>query len=454
MPTSILGRLIRDARTTRGWSQSELADKVGKSRQWVLQVEKGDVRPDFEALLRSHRAMAQATGSEIGPAPLPSLMAWILAWVGDQSSALEPGDVRSDLDSALAAATAEEARRTRTASATFPRSLMDFPFTPISVVCGDRREDPAMNFGDVLFARTLSITDLTFLPELGLPKSTRIYSDKLFVRMPLSFLEKVFGQTHLLVIGSPAVNLLARELNDSAVFRWVVDPGLDEWFRRLLKRKPVLDNRKSAELFSRLLRSVQEGGELTQAVESLAKMEGFRATDLETVEPLAREILGDRKPADWLAGFREGGILDPADSKVHGSYVRHNNDFGLVSLALNPYDSTDRFLSVLVAGRSGPGTAHALRTLAVPQQFKDHPLGGVIEVLLDEGENWSDKLQFADTRWQTAPYKASRVVTNVLAAKSSDRSHTAFRHLPETQVDVYETIVHMLASRAEDLSTT
>src|SRR5438309_707332 len=160
MPTSILGQLIRDARTTRGWSQSELADKVGKSRQWVLQVEKGDVRPDFEALLRSHRAMAQATGGEIGPAPLPSLMAWILAWVGDQSSALEPGDVRSDLDSALAAATAEEARRTRTASATFPRSLMDFPFTPISVVCGDRREDPAMNFGDVLFARTLSITDL------------------------------------------------------------------------------------------------------------------------------------------------------------------------------------------------------------------------------------------------------------------------------------------------------
>lgn len=35
------GVLIRRARQDRGWTQADLAEKLGKSSQWVLNVEKG-----------------------------------------------------------------------------------------------------------------------------------------------------------------------------------------------------------------------------------------------------------------------------------------------------------------------------------------------------------------------------------------------------------------------------
>ena len=52
-----LGAAIRDRRRRRGWSQRELAEKVGASRQWVNEVEKGKTRTEIGLVLRTLDAL-------------------------------------------------------------------------------------------------------------------------------------------------------------------------------------------------------------------------------------------------------------------------------------------------------------------------------------------------------------------------------------------------------------
>lgn len=48
-----VGALIRDRRTRLGLKQNSLADKVGVSRQWLIEVEKGKPRAEIGLVLRT-----------------------------------------------------------------------------------------------------------------------------------------------------------------------------------------------------------------------------------------------------------------------------------------------------------------------------------------------------------------------------------------------------------------
>lgn len=52
-----LGELVRDQRKQRGWSQSELAEKVGVSRLWVGQFENGKESVELGLVLKALRAL-------------------------------------------------------------------------------------------------------------------------------------------------------------------------------------------------------------------------------------------------------------------------------------------------------------------------------------------------------------------------------------------------------------
>src|SRR5438876_12446114 len=52
-----LGALIRDRRTKLGLDQRSLAQKVGVSRQWIVEVEKGKPRAEIGLLLRTMHAL-------------------------------------------------------------------------------------------------------------------------------------------------------------------------------------------------------------------------------------------------------------------------------------------------------------------------------------------------------------------------------------------------------------
>jgi HTH-type transcriptional regulator / antitoxin HipB len=48
-----VGALIRDHRKRKGWTQEELATKLGKTRRWMTKVELGQTNPDISSILRA-----------------------------------------------------------------------------------------------------------------------------------------------------------------------------------------------------------------------------------------------------------------------------------------------------------------------------------------------------------------------------------------------------------------
>lgn len=48
-----LGRMIRDRRLELGYTQQQLAERVGVARQWIVKVEKGKSRAEIEPLLHT-----------------------------------------------------------------------------------------------------------------------------------------------------------------------------------------------------------------------------------------------------------------------------------------------------------------------------------------------------------------------------------------------------------------
>lgn len=62
-----LGALIRDRRNRLGLDQKSLAQKVGVSRQWIVEVEQGKPRAEIGLLLRTIGALGIALDAEGGP---------------------------------------------------------------------------------------------------------------------------------------------------------------------------------------------------------------------------------------------------------------------------------------------------------------------------------------------------------------------------------------------------
>lgn len=73
-----LGALIRDRRIALGLDQKALADKVGVSRQWIVEIEKGKPRAEIALVLRAVDALgilliAGETRKEKGKAAPPPI---------------------------------------------------------------------------------------------------------------------------------------------------------------------------------------------------------------------------------------------------------------------------------------------------------------------------------------------------------------------------------------------
>jgi DNA-binding XRE family transcriptional regulator len=67
--SAVIGSLVRQARTTAGLSQTELGHRIGASRFWVAQFEKG--KPGAELGLAIKALEAVGLSVEIGPKTEP-----------------------------------------------------------------------------------------------------------------------------------------------------------------------------------------------------------------------------------------------------------------------------------------------------------------------------------------------------------------------------------------------
>ena len=66
-----LGALVKDARTRRGWSQSELAAQAEVSRAWIAKLERGHRSAELEQILRIFRALQLHLLAQPYEAPVP-----------------------------------------------------------------------------------------------------------------------------------------------------------------------------------------------------------------------------------------------------------------------------------------------------------------------------------------------------------------------------------------------
>ena len=258
------------------------------------------------------------------------------------------------------------------------RTLCDFPdsFYPLAIISGDKREDSesritAGDFGAV----SASHAEFRWLCQLGLREDVELYGDKVFVLESAEQLKARFGDKHLLIVGSPGSNHLAR---------------------RCLLASPRAGWRPAAPLFRFNLPQY-----------TLQKIEAF----LETLHDLrAKQLVGksgeestERDMKHWLHYLFTGGIIDPTHTHhwVRGHELPPNRDYGLITLARNPFSdpSGESRLCIMVAGFHLLGTAHALRRLATPERFEHHPLGGVIKVSIDTGRPFAKRFDESTADW-------------------------------------------------------
>ena len=79
-----------------------------------------------------------------------------------------------------------------------------------------------------------------------------------------------------------------------------------------------------------------------------------------------------------------------------------NRDFGMVTLARNPFAANDEYVCILAAGFHPFGIAHAVRFLSDPSKFRSHPLGGVIRVNYDSGTAFAKRFDASTAEWGKA----------------------------------------------------
>lgn len=318
--------------------------------------------------------------------------------------------------------------------------LTQFPgsFHPLVVVVGDRREARPQTIGDV-FVYSVSTIDLMFLLQLGLPPDTLIVSDKIFrlIDDDKSLAER-FREYNILTIGSPAVNLFSRMINDWSLFR--LDIGL-EAREEMAKQERIVDRYKNDRIaldcyLAIADRKIRSFDEFVKAGRFGGFAEAQRSKFNEILSEVQRSGLDSYKAL--LRAFTGNGIWDPIrpDGQLNwdkprrqGFDAKRDIDFGLVSLAAHPY--ADDKCVVYAAGKHGPATAYALRLLATPRELVDRPYGGVFELLIPQHISFAYRLDHAIHQWQTVSYSVSEFdLASLRKSKSSAETLRVFISMP------------------------
>jgi hypothetical protein len=256
-----------------------------------------------------------------------------------------------------------------------PRMLGDWPmsFLPLMVFVGDRRETPPKSPADLL-ATSASMGDLHYLPQLRLPPETEIRSDKTVIIASRESIRNLVQDKNLLIIGSPAANLMARVVNSGACFSFHAKP---EALRQALD-------------FQKLLEPIRY---LPDRLE--------RYTDINSVTATEREW--SRRRRYMIYGFARSGILDPVDYEgLRATTTPPYTDYGVISLCKHPW--SDNRVAIIAAGLHGPATAASIKLLSQPNAFAERPLGGVFHVHVPVDAPWEERYHHLNPEFDTHEY--------------------------------------------------
>lgn len=402
---NVLGTTLRNARQAKGIKQAVLARALHVTGPSISNLENGQRLPSTGQLTHL------AAELDLDVKELLLLRTWqevaasnVEEWSGQAAAARD--DLLDSLQSCV--------NYTRQASAPQRlkhqgRTLADFPeaFENIVVVTGDRRDLKPKNAGDV-GAYSASPIDDRWIHRLGLPRQTEKVSDKEFMVSSRERLQREYGDKTLLVLGSPASNHLARSVNSASIFRFNL-------------RSDFKDN-------------------IDEALPDLRAI-----TDTQALVQWKRDNLDSLKK--WINAFFTGGIVDPLEGDVRGYALRADLDYATITFAANPFYGGDdfRYVAIMVAGFHHPGTARALAVLAKSNEenidFSGHPYGGVLEVRINQGLPWEDRMRHSRASWDTVPYTKDELIDGL--AKLKTRKYKLM-DIDSDMVDVATALVNAL----------
>ncbi len=298
-------------------------------------------------------------------------------------------------------------------------SLKDFPeaFTPLIVVTGDRREVPPISKGDVL-SYSFSSTDIMYLSSLGLSVSKAhednglVVSDKQFVTDSDEKIRSRFGETNILVIGSPAVNLLACRINELSSFRFSIsDETKDELVQQDEFHREYIEDEDDLFIYYQCLDGVFDIDAILARFADLEPQIETLREKAERIVPafektlICRDLHANPRPIRYmLHKLDQPGIYDSLSGTVRGKAIGPYKDYGLIAVMKNPFCSAGDYHLIYVAGVHGPGTAIGLKMLGRRKSFDIHPFGGVYEVRINRFHSYYDKIQRSRGRWETPAY--------------------------------------------------
>lgn len=322
--------------------------------------------------------------------------------------------------------------------------LRKFPeeFTPLVVVLGDRREQRPKSSGDLL-AYSVSTVDCLYLNKLRLPEDCLILSDKIFVIERDETLCDMFSQKHILTIGSPAVNLFSRRINDDSLYRLEISANLKA---QMKKQEAIVNEHKLDRIALNIYKCIVEDG--AEKPKDVVKLSRGKLVYNEHIESLFLKIHKQVKQTgltnyrELLRNFEGSAILNPINlNRVdlkhptqHGKFPQEFNDFGFVSLAKHPFTESDSFVVIYVAGRHGPATSHGVAMLANKENWEGRQFGGIFEVQIATNESFSKRLQYVEIRWDHDPYQTTELFKKQLP-KDTDNTIKVFLSTPFKQGD-------------------
>lgn len=436
MPEKSLGSILKDCRERRNLTLEKASELVGISTNWLSSLESDEAPPaHLDLLLRLYDVLVLETERD-----REILAVWLFKWFGPKLERDEhrknAKPVTQQTHQQIVDIIEQLAKQPKEGSALWepgqPRTLANFPdhFLPsLTVIVGDRRRaNSPINSGDV-FVESAAITDLIYLPQLKLPKECRVRSDRMFAVMSQDQLKHELGETNLLILGSPIANLASRALNDCCLFRFATHPDV-----RVMESKLRELNFSDHERF-RAFWKIAESTQRSDLRDYLSQK--LQAKDLEEIKDQVMKIFGIMTPSQHISKFvgEEQDIVNPTDTMWR---YNRNNDYAIISLGINPYASSNEYVTIMAAGLGALGTAQAVRTLAVAPQtsFAQHPFGGILEVSSSPTPTRTDFFDDATSKWvDPSGYAPRTALANLEVALKETPQGSSLKHLKHDEID-------------------
>ena len=410
----MMSGMIREARNSKRLSQAQLAGLLSTSRTTIQYLEGSQRNCSLEILAGIHRVLE---------ARVP-LSVWALASLDRTIAA------RTTLNDSLKITLHEDIVQAiemlmpaRNQVVGSPGSLGGFPkgFEPLTVVVGDRREEPPITRGDIL-AGSASTEDVRHLLSIGLKDSQSVIrTDKIIMNATEADLRRAFGNTNLLIVGSPFVNFAARIINGHTPFKFGPLSELRAWTGNLgaLRQIHGIELEAFAAMSNGRIHREKASGSRQLSAERVAEL-----------EQLFDALKGASAAEPLKEGYRPSEIIDPVQRVIHpatkGSYI----SYGVINLSSNPFSDSGDFVAVSVAGVHLAGTVMALKALS-EGDFADRPIGGVIEVIHPgpADESWWS--------WRTPRYSIDDFTSSLQFALDTTRAkrHPALRAWTDEELE-------------------